>query len=45
MFRRSQVQIPASYTAWTFSHLFCVKIVCLFEKTEINEKEAGIAHF
>ena len=28
-----------------FSHLFVVKIVMLFEKTKINEKEAGNSHF
>ena len=28
-----------------FSHLFVVKIVMLFEKTKINEKEAGNGHF
>ena len=28
-----------------FSHLFVVKIVMLFEKTKINEKEAGMAHY
>ena len=29
----------------TFSHLFIVKLECLFETTKINEKEAGMAHF
>ena len=28
-----------------FSHLFVVKIVTLFEKTKINEKEAGDGPF
>ena len=28
-----------------FSHLFVVKIVMLFEKTKINEKEAGDGPF
>ena len=40
MFRRSWVQIPATYTGWTFSHMFVVKIV-MFQKTKIKEKEAG----
>ena len=26
-------------------HLFVVKIIFLFEKTKINEKEAGVSHF
>ena len=29
----------------TFSHLFIVKLECLFETTKIHEKEAGMAHF
>ena len=28
-----------------FSHLFAVKFVMLFEKTKINEKEAGVGPF
>ena len=44
MFRRSWVQIPATYTGWTFSHMFVVKIV-MFQKTKINEKEAGNGPF
>ena len=28
-----------------FSHLFVVKLYCLFEKTTINEKEAGDGPF
>ena len=28
-----------------FSHLFVIKLECLFEKTKINEKEAGDGPF
>ena len=28
-----------------FSHLFFVKMLCVFEKTKINEKEAGVGSF
>ena len=28
-----------------FSHIFVVKLYCLFEKTEINKKEAGVGPF
>ena len=28
-----------------FSHLFVVQIVLFFEKTKINEKRPGLAHF
>ena len=43
-FRRLWVQIPVQYTEWTFENIFIIKIVCLkclFEKTKVNEKEAG----
>ena len=47
MFRRSWVQIPAPYLYCMdiFSHLFVVKIVILFEKTKINEKEGVDGYF
>ena len=35
----------AGYWMDIFSHLFVVRIVCLFEKTKINEKEAGVGPF
>ena len=28
-----------------FSHLFAVKLYCVFERTKINEKEAGVGPF
>ena len=34
VFKRSWVQIPAPYTGRTFSHLFVVKLYCLFKKTK-----------
>ena len=35
-------RIPAPYTGWTFFHIhFVAKIVMLFEKAKINEKEEG----
>ena len=46
MFQRFGVQIPAPYTGWTFCHIpICCKICSVFEKTVINEKRPGLAHF
>ena len=43
MFKRSWVRIPAPYTGWTCFHIYLLqKMYCLFEKSEINEKEAGV---
>ena len=38
--KRLLVRIPIPDTGWTFLALICYKIV-FFEKTEIDEKEAG----
>ena len=38
--------MPAPYTGWTFFHTrICCKICNVFEKTKINEKEAGVGPF
>ena len=42
MLKRSWVRIPAPYTGWTFFTFNCCENCnVLFEKTKINEKEAG----
>ena len=41
--QRLWVRIPAPCTGWTFFTFIWCKT--LFEKTKINEKEAGIAPF
>ena len=46
MFQRSWVQIPAPYTSWTlFTFICCKNCNCLFEKTKVNKKRPGLAHF
>ena len=40
IFRRSWVRISASYTGWTFSHLFVVKIVLFVWKDENKRKKS-----
>ena len=37
---------PASYTVWTFFHIYLLqKLKCVFEMMKINEKEAGFGPF
>ena len=46
MFQRLWVRIPALYTGWTFFRIcICCKICYVFDKTKINEKEAGVGPF
>ena len=48
MYERSWVRILALYTGCTFghfSHLFGVKIIIVFEKTENKQKEAAVGPF
>ena len=45
MLRRSLFKFRRCILDGHFSHLFVVKLYCLFEKTTINEKEAGDGPF
>ena len=47
MFKRWWVQIPALNTGWIFfyNNYLVVKLYCLFENTEKNEKEGGDSPF
>ena len=44
-FHRLWVRIPAPYTEWIFFTFICCKTCIVFEKTKINEKRPGTAHF
>ena len=47
MFKRWWIQIPALNTGWIFfyNNYLVVKLYCLFENTEKNEKEGGDSPF
>ena len=44
MSRRSWVQIPATYTGWTFFTYICCKYFCL-KRPNINDKRGRVGPF